>query len=499
MTETLLGPEWSAKGLDVASGRYPLAVERHVMRMVDLLARGVTSVTSHARYYGLHALVAAEVQDRRLDADQARDLLRRTEVAIAAVSYWHQPHALAGLPSAHGLDALAPALSAGEVDMPQAAGTGPGAYATRQWGFWNSYFGSELSLQIVTGGPVPLLGDAANTPALRAALGPLLLLARQNRISKSDVEGLGTLCVCGGATSADGPWLAALMCGHSDAEARSNGAARRGTIKMLARLMQLRQVSAIWSDLVPAVAFGTELASDPIASAIPVAPVWRGVVLRNYSVGAWRRLWSWLVGQVGQVGEPITRSELADTFADQLPNGTVAQFVADLPATIAAGGRLNPGEQQLRVSDRSVPHRELAVLAVNARRSGELPGRTLEAFLGDRRGADFAPEWFARRLDSAAVRPLRDFARELVDDMLKRANRVAMSKAQRRSDGTLWMPARLHERGEILFRTSSEGAGDVGLRWESLTTVLAGAGVLARVGDTWQVTAAGRQHLDLPL
>ena len=495
MTETLLGPAWSAKGLDVASGRYPLAVERHVMRMVDLLVRGVTAVTSHARYYGLHALVAADVQDRVLDADQARDLLRRAEVAMAAVSYWHEPHALAGLPAAHGLDALAGALSAGEVDMAQATGTGPGAYATRQWGFWNSYFGSELSLQILTGGPVPLLGDTADAPALRAALGPLLSLARQDRISKSDTQGSGSLCVCGGATSADGPWLAALMCGQADAEARSNDAARRGTIRMLARLMQLRQVGAIWSDLVPAVAFGTELASDPILSSITVAPVWRGVVLRNYSVGAWRRLWSWLVAQVG---EPITRTELAETFADQLPSGTVDQFVADLPTTVVAGGGLNPGEQQLRDSGWSVPRRELAVLAVNARRAGELPGRTLEAFLGDRHGADFAPEWFARRLDAAPGRPLRDFARELVEDMLRRANRVAMSKAQRRSDGSLWVPARIHERGEILFRTSTEGAGDVGLRWESLTTVLAGAGVLARIGDTWHVTAAGGHHLDLP-
>jgi hypothetical protein len=264
---------------------------------------------------------------------------------------------------------------------------------------------------------------------------------------------------------------------------------------MVARLMQLQPVESIWSDLVPAVAFGSELSSDSILSSIPVASVWRGVVLRNYSVGAWRRLWSWLVAQVG---EPITRTELAETFADELPDGTVADFLAEMPETVAVGGGLNPGEEQLRQSGWSVPRRELAVLAVNSRRAGELAGHTLDAFLGDRRGADFAPEWFARRLDAATGRPLRDFARQLVEDMLKRANRVAMSKAQRRPDGSLWVPARLHERGEVLFRTSTEGAGDVGLRWESLTTVLAGAGVVARTGDTWQVTAAGRQRLELP-
>jgi hypothetical protein len=53
------GPQWSRSGLDVAAGRYPLSVERHVMRMVDHLVPGVTTVTPHARYYALHGLVAA--------------------------------------------------------------------------------------------------------------------------------------------------------------------------------------------------------------------------------------------------------------------------------------------------------------------------------------------------------------------------------------------------------------------------------------------------------
>jgi len=44
----LQGLAWSAEGLDIAAGRYPLAVERHVMRMADLLVPGVTTVTPHA-------------------------------------------------------------------------------------------------------------------------------------------------------------------------------------------------------------------------------------------------------------------------------------------------------------------------------------------------------------------------------------------------------------------------------------------------------------------
>lgn len=59
--KTLEGPAWSAEGLEPAGGRYPLSVERHVMRMADLLVPGVTTVTPHARYYALHGLIAIEV------------------------------------------------------------------------------------------------------------------------------------------------------------------------------------------------------------------------------------------------------------------------------------------------------------------------------------------------------------------------------------------------------------------------------------------------------
>src|SRR3954447_18365531 len=83
---TLQGPLWSAPGLDIAAGRYPLAVERHVMRMADLLVPGVTTVTPHARYY---ALIASETMTRGLDESLTRTLLRRAEVALAAVSWAH--------------------------------------------------------------------------------------------------------------------------------------------------------------------------------------------------------------------------------------------------------------------------------------------------------------------------------------------------------------------------------------------------------------------------
>ncbi|MCZ1001056.1 hypothetical protein O1M63_28275 [Streptomyces mirabilis] len=89
--ELVEGPVWSRPGLDVAAGRYPLSVERHVMRMVDHLVPGVTAVTPHARYYALHGLIAAQADAEDLTVPAAQTLLRRAEVALAAVSFAHHP------------------------------------------------------------------------------------------------------------------------------------------------------------------------------------------------------------------------------------------------------------------------------------------------------------------------------------------------------------------------------------------------------------------------
>jgi hypothetical protein len=74
-----------------------------------------------------------------------------------------------------------------------------------------------------------------------------------------------------------------------------------------------------------------------------------------------------------------------------------------------------------------------------------------------------------------------------------------MSKMVRRDDGTIWLPTRLHNKGDLLWRTSREGSGDVGLRVGQLGTVLAGAGVFAWQTDGprsgWQLTDEGAVSL----
>ena len=70
-----------------------------------------------------------------------------------------------------------------------------------------------------------------------------------------------------------------------------------------------------------------------------------------------------------------------------------------------------------------------------------------------------------------------------------------MLKIRRGKDGRLALPTRLHERGGLLYRTSREGAGDVGLRVSQLATVLAGVGVFEWGEVGWRLTEEGRDVL----
>ena len=460
------------------------------MRMADLLVPGVTTVTPHARYYGLHALVAAEAAVRELSVPQAQDLLRRAEVALAAVSFGHV-HDDPWLPRAHGTDALAGRLRGGEIDMAEASQPGPSGYVRNVWGFWNPYAASEVAMGILSRGAMPTAGGACDEAAVRAGLGALLELAGEARLAVDDLDGYPELCVCSGGGAADGRWLARLLCAPEDGGRGAAVSARQNTIRLLARVMQTHEVQSPGMDVLPVFAFGDFLTSDPISEEIAVSPAWRGVALRSYAVGAWRRIWSWMVGQVSDL---MPAAEFMDRVVEQFPDQTVGGFLAELPPTTSPTGAPAPAEQLLRAGGRPMPVRELAVLAVNSRRAEELSGRVREAFLGQR-GVELGPEWVSRRLSEGDPMPLRDFARKLAADLLVRAQRVALSKARRKPDGSLWLPTRLHERGDFLFKTSDEGGGDVGLRLDQLTTVLAGAGVLHVADGRWQVTSAGETLL----
>ncbi|MEI5603749.1 hypothetical protein [Streptomyces brasiliscabiei] len=488
------GPGWSRPGLNVAAGRYPLSVERHVARMVDHLVPGVTTQTPHGRYYALHGLIAAQADGEDLTVPAAQTLLRRAEVALAAVSFAHHPQALDWLPRAHGVDALARRLHSGTVSMPEAEVPGKDGYVGNAWGFWAPYAGSEVALGILGAGPMPVPGPRLETAALRAGLGELLELATEDTLNVDDLASFGDrLCVCTGGEHPDGAWLANLMCeSGGPAEAGSRSATRRQTIQLLARVVATHPVRYFTRDIGHVFAFGNFLTTDPVTSGIDAAGAWRGVMLRNYSVGAWRRLWSWLVEQVDGL---VPIEEVADRFAAELPDMTVDAFLSSLPATQSTAGTPLPAEHDLRWAGDPLPVAELRVLAANSRRVDELTGRGRDAFLGQR-GVELGPEWVQRRLDEARPTKLRDVARRLTYDLVARSQRIALAKARRRADGTLWLPTRLHERGGLLYRTSQEGRGDVGLRLDQLGTVLATCGVLHYDDQHWSVTRSGRALVD---
>lgn len=491
ITEEWAGPSWSPSGLRVFAGRYPLSVEAHVIRMVALLVPGATTVTPHSRYYALHALAACEAKRRGLDRAQTLELLRRCEVVLGAVSVLHDHR---GFPRAHGADVIAPHVANRDgVDIAGLHKPRKGAYVEAQAGYWSPYIGSELLLQIVENGRTPLPGPRCDEGAVREGLDGLLDLAAQDHISADDLRAASHLCLCAGGSRADGAWLRGLLCtpplqeGSSLAQVDTT---RRETAQLLARVVDHHgEVASITSAFLRTVAFG-RFADDDRVSRFGVTEPWRGLLLRHYSVGAWRRIWSWLVDQVEDLVPP---TQLAEAFAAQLPDTTVRGFVEGLPA-ITSDGAPAPAEEIVRADAGAVPARELAVLAIGGLRADALAGAAREAFVG--RDFELAPRWVARRLEAHADQPLRDFGRDMTSDLVVRARRIAMLKMRRGKDGRLALPTRLHERGGQLYRTSREGSGDVGLRVAQLTTVLAGVGVFEWGDDGWRVSEVGCDALD---
>jgi hypothetical protein len=237
---------------------------------------------------------------------------------------------------------------------------------------------------------------------------------------------------------------------------------------------------------VDSLAYGSFVADNAVAAGLAEAEVWRGVVLRRFAVGAWRRLWAHMVNDL--VVDLVTTSQVADAFADELPDLTVGQFLRSLPDTMI-GADTAPAEELLRAVGGSLPAIELGVLAIGGFRAGQLTGHAGDAFRG--RPIELAPEWVARRFEQRSTQSLRDFGKDLVADLLVRGRRVAMSKMKRRSDGTIWLPTRLYDRGGLLYRTSTEGAGDVGMRIVQLGQILAGVGVFSWIDERWHLTEVG--------
>jgi hypothetical protein len=491
------GPAWSLPGLDVVSARYPLRVETHVLRLVARLLPGVITTTPHARAYALHGLVWSEAERRGLDFDAACELLRRCEVIVTGVSRRHRHAVELGAP--HGGDVVQKGIDAdGQLAVAELSATG--RYSQSKWGFGGVYAGSEIALGILDNGRPPPPGPRLDGDRVRAALGGVFRLAEREAVSLPELDAVGELCICMAPSAPDGPWLQRLFLQPGlDSETASDegrfavgDAARRATARLLVAVVARGVDGSLVTQFRRAVGTGDFVEADPVAAGLSITPAWRGVVLRNYSVGAWRRVWSWLVGELA---EPMTTAELGERFADALPDITVGEVVAGLPPTVEQGV-LAPVEEELRAGHPGPdPWTELCLLAVGTRRLDDLDGSALAAFAGHPADDDLGPRWVARQLEANPHLGLHRFAAGLVERLVRRSQRVAYSKMTLQADGRPKLPTRLGERDGVLRQVSPEGWADVSLRLDTFASVLLGLGAVSRLAWRWSLTAVGAELL----
>jgi hypothetical protein len=484
---SIIGPAWSGSESSTFPGRFPLSVERHVLNTVDRLLPGVTTVTLNARYYALHALIASEADARRMDLASAQSLLRRAEVVMGAVSarHWHQD---AGCHSAlsrpHAYDLISPQVRDGHVNV--AALAAPRVYAQPTWGFWPAYRSSEMVLGIISRANDIAPGERLDHSKVRDGLAALLDLAQLDEIAVDLLDKNAHLCICKSAESADGAWLADLLAAPSAESPTTRAGLRRQTLKIIARAVQLSEVTRVADDVPNFLSYNESAAHDPVLREMELAAEWRGLVLRNLSVTAWRVLWAWIVNGIDGL---ISRSQLADQLADNLPAATVSEFRAELPDTRTPEGHPAPVEISDDMLFRGEAEYRLAVLMLGATRSQELDGAELHGFQGhDPYDIDeeLAPAWLADRLVEWHDIPLKDYARWLTESMLNRSQRLALRKA--RFDprkGQIRIPTRVFLRDDFVFRDSTETGGQASLRLGQAASILAGVGLLGHAEGRW--------------
>lgn len=485
------GPGWAPHSLDVHAGRFPLSVEAHLMNMTARLVPGATTVTTNARYYSLHGAVSLEAQRRGLSFDKTLELLRRSEVIVAGASVLH-PDEVSGI--SHGHDRIKPRMDeADELDV-KALSIPRSGYANPLSGFLGPYLGSELTLKILASTAMEP-GGRIEPNVLGNSFDGLFDLAERDRVPISELANHPHLSIGALRTSPDGPWLARLFAASNLEEPTATDNVRRGTMRLLARAVKATPKFGAVESFRRLIAYGDALRTDPIVASVPEAEPWRGTLFRHESVGAWRVLWAWLVNQIDGLTLP---SELCASLAAALPTGTLGSFLDDLPSTTDPAGNPLPAEDLVRTGALSEPATCLAIIALGARRSRELEGNARAAFIGDQRKvALLSPVWMATWLDDRRDQHLDMVAAELVQVLLDRSRRIALKKVRVNTNGGIWLPSRIHERGDYLYKVGNEGRGNVGLRVDQLARIMTALGIIIECEDGWQVTATGDSLLNV--
>jgi hypothetical protein len=327
-------------------------------------------------------------------------------------------------------------------------------------------------------------------------LADVLEMAARDRLEINELAAVPHLCICGARYSADGPWLRSLFAKPpEEGEFESPDRSRRQTAILLGRVVRDGAEGPLQNVFRARIGFGDFLERDPVAGQLPITQAWRGAVLRFYSVGAWRRLWSWIVDQVA--GDALPIKEIGERLGTALPDITLGDLLDALPAT-TGDGVLLPAEETLRAARTEPdPLTELQLLAVGSKRLGDLTGTALRAFIGDERNDDLGPAWVQGQFNAHRSETLQEFAFWLADYMVRRALRIALTKMgpTREDPGRMWIPSRIRENAGLISRRSAEGWNDVGLRISTFTSVLLGCGVLEVADGRWALTADGEALL----
>jgi hypothetical protein len=421
--------------------------------------------------YSLQTLAWAAAHERGLDAGQGAELVRRCEAVIAGIHHFHEPHQVS-LSTAHGEGALDRFLEDDRLHV--AAAAEPHGLSAN--GFADVYQGPCVSIGALTAEPYPRAGVRADVPTIRAGLGELLDLAGRPLLTVDELRAAAPLCLCQVAEAEDGRWLRAVLV--EDAGDRIDDRHRQLTTLLLLDALHDKPSANATATFRDRWAFGSPEGDPETDERAMVAALWRAAALRNFSVGAWRALWRWLAAQLN--AQPMTAEQLGDRLADQIDVITVANLLDGLPDRMD-GSLIRPAENELAAMP-ATPMRWVCELALGAQRLQDLSGPTLQAFVGSD-PTDLGPRWVAGLLYEARERHVRDIARELAVILVRRAQRVALSKMYLTKDGLPFVPSRLRDRDGILSVRGQEGAGDVALRLDSLADVLAGLGYLEVRGD----------------
>ncbi len=454
-------------------------------RLVEKLLPGIITTTTGARYFALHPLAWADAEGRGLDAGEASEFVRRCEVVVAAASYGHTisgSHKRA-VPSAHGEGSLPAFIRDGQLDIAAAAKIGSGM---SKGGFAGTYEAPERTIRLLKGTNPPTAGTRLQVVPLKDALGDVLELASQDSLSEGELTQIGHLCPCELGEASDGAWLRHLM--FEDADPEVEGDVNR----QVTGLMMLEALDGVGTTD-PECAFrlthGFGRLPEGDSMEATARRAWQAAILRNYSVSAWRHLWSWLSRQLSEA--EMSQGELAARLSEALGGGSVRSFVDESPERIT-NAELLPAEEDLRDSDEEVPVKALRQLILGAERLDELDAESRVAYLGHD-PTDLGPEWVKAQMEEHMNGGVDALARDLVATMLTRARRVAVSKMQMVPGEGPYVPTRLRERDGMLWMNGIEADAEVSLRGWTLTQVLTALGAVDRDGDVYTVTGLGEE------